>query len=1268
MEKKCIYSLICIIIKVCLILLVFIYFIYDDFYPIIFYKNKKGEKTNIFTRFAEMYDNLTIFRAKYNKNGSEYRFFKNGDQYYGNFSRGEYIHGFYLKNGGVGDIEKKYPFQLFYFVIDDDDVNINPTEGSLYLLYYGYFLKDSYDKGIYVDIENNIIYKGKFEDNKAQGEGILYISTNCSINGIFKENKLNEIIECNCSTSLCLSKLYFELDIKTIQNKHDVDWGETLTKYGRPFSLDIFVPLLWILYIAFWNIITNYACKLILKYSLSKEIRNIKNIKLQAYIEGSAPLMSIKDSIEYDNKSQKTIYKIKSGNRKGTGFYLKLKIKEINFEKFFFFTNFHVLNKERLNFEYEIINKDNKKNKFKKNNNTHIFESEQLDYFCIEVDENENNDFLTLDESLSNKNYLNSPILISGFQKGELNLTRGEGRITEINNIFFYYNVSTEEGQSGSPISNQDSSIIGIHRGYDPEMNKNIGLSFKIILENIKKEYIQLVIKNQPIFNNTIGYFCKLKSINCSFLIIKYRTYINDILPYKDGFQYKTLNNEIKTIKTNKNIKTRFELASEKLNFALLDILDEDNINYFFNLNADEQINSILKLIDSINSKNEKNKLDNSTYENIIKINNSNNEKDDFYKSIKKNINNFYQEFVGVKEYQKEKKNMIKCYEKVQNKLDDFMYQIIQYYYSYKLNKPKKCWEKNNILKLILNIIYIIIGIILILIYFKKNDFIYLNEKIINIYNNIIEEKKYAKYEIKNNTNYVDNYITLHIKKGIFNKIKLDNDTRKIIKFIYIEKGSQIIGNCSKLFAFFENCEKIETENLDTSKVKSMSYIFYENKNLKTLNLSNFDTSHTENMEFMFGECNNLESIDLTNFNTSNVKNMTGMLYNCFKLKELNISSFDTKKVKSINNIFYGCREIRKLNLSNFNTSNVENMEYMFGQCKNLKYLDLSNFNTSKVERMGYMFFSCKSLKRLNISNFDTSNVRIMIGMFTKCISLMEIDLSNFNTSKVESMSIMFAKCESLISLNLSNFVTSNVEYMSGMFKGCKSLNELNLLNFNTSKVETMDNMFKDCESLISLNLSNFVTSNVEYMSGMFNGCKSLTELNLLNFNTSNVDNMNYMFEQCINLEDIKLKFNTEKVKYMNLMFGSCENLKYLNIQSFDTSNVIEMSRMFENMTSLVSLNLSNFITNNVKDFQRLFYNCKSLKKLDLSNFIISPHAKYEDFFKNVKQNIYIKTNKNNEYILNKLLEAGKKGIFEKINDILIDFNNLFDERKKKKF
>ncbi|MDD6737536.1 MAG: BspA family leucine-rich repeat surface protein [Prevotella sp.] len=153
--------------------------------------------------------------------------------------------------------------------------------------------------------------------------------------------------------------------------------------------------------------------------------------------------------------------------------------------------------------------------------------------------------------------------------------------------------------------------------------------------------------------------------------------------------------------------------------------------------------------------------------------------------------------------------------------------------------------------------------------------------------------------------------------------------------------------------------------------------------------IQNLNTSIVTDMAYMFDDCKNLKSLDLSSFNTNNVSDMSRMFYNCSSLTTLDLSNFNTNNVSNMSSMFYYCSSLTTLNLNSFNTNNVSDMSSMFRSCLKLTTLDLSNFNTEKVTTMDYMFCFCPILKTIYVSDkFTTNNVSSSMEMFYDCSQL----------------------------------------------------------------------------------------------------------------------------------------------------------------------------------------------------------------------------------------------------------------------------------------
>ena len=408
-----------------------------------------------------------------------------------------------------------------------------------------------------------------------------------------------------------------------------------------------------------------------------------------------------------------------------------------------------------------------------------------------------------------------------------------------------------------------------------------------------------------------------------------------------------------------------------------------------------------------------------------------------------------------------------------------------------------------------------------------------------------------------------------------------------------------------------------------------------------------------------FNGCSNLTSIEgIENLNTSSVTDMSFMFAFCSELTSLDLSYFDTSKVTAMVGMFDYCEKLTTIYVSNnFQTNQVQYSVNMFANCTSLEgiipcdgqfnidktYADFTNGYFLAVPYVQIyelrMYFKCDgnvkpdgayslnegtqtpgwSDKASEISyvEFDESFKNIRPTSCYKWFSgfsyLKALDLSYLNTSKVTNMSEMFKDCSRLNKINVSDkFTTDNVQSSNDMFAGCTSLEGI----ITCDGINNIDKTYA--------NFTNGYLSAVPYatlsdgvLTFKCDGAKLGWALRdgLQGWNSANPNSITKvvfdesfknarptscldLFFECHNLNTIEgfENFNTSKVTNMREMFKHCHGLKSLDLTNFDTSKVTDMGLMFYDCPGLTTIYVSDkFTTDNVQKSEEMFSGCTSL-------------------------------------------------------------------------
>ena len=418
-----------------------------------------------------------------------------------------------------------------------------------------------------------------------------------------------------------------------------------------------------------------------------------------------------------------------------------------------------------------------------------------------------------------------------------------------------------------------------------------------------------------------------------------------------------------------------------------------------------------------------------------------------------------------------------------------------------------------------------------------------------------------------------------------------------------------------RLFQEMTALTKVDTSNLNTSRVELMNHLFYKCKALAEVDVSGFDTSKVTTMKSMFNNCASLPGVDVSKWDTSKVTDMSYM-FRYLTMEELDLSGLDLDSVTDLSYMISFSSKLKKVNATGWNTKNVTSTMGMFMDCFALAELTGSGDwylpnNTSTY----YMFQNCKALKTLDVTNWDCSKVTDMMGTFYYCTGLKEIKgIGNWDTGSATTMAALFHDCTSLESVDVSNFNTENVIEMSWLFRNCRSLKEVDVANWDVSKVQGFNCTFSGAGhntgemQFTYLPVENWDVSSAVNMECMFYGCGNLTSLDLSKWRPGKVTNFRHTFADCFKLESIDFTgWTTESAVSFDGMFNDCYSLKELDLSDLDTGNCTNFAQFFEGCGSLKTVKgMENWDVSKVDNFNEMFNaNGKNmqLEYVDLSSF-----------------------------------------------------------------
>lgn len=140
------------------------------------------------------------------------------------------------------------------------------------------------------------------------------------------------------------------------------------------------------------------------------------------------------------------------------------------------------------------------------------------------------------------------------------------------------------------------------------------------------------------------------------------------------------------------------------------------------------------------------------------------------------------------------------------------------------------------------------------------------------------------------------------LKHYIVEAFRINKNT-KLQKYNYFPKTTNELKDLVKKLVH-ERGWKADLNDIDTSEITDMDYLFQDIFPLFNGNISKWDVSNVITMRCMFEQCHRFEGKGLNNWDISNCEKFNSMFSHCDSLKIDNIEEWGNK-IKSSANIKY---------------------------------------------------------------------------------------------------------------------------------------------------------------------------------------------------------------------------------------------------------------------------------------------------------------------------------------------------------------------------
>ena len=378
----------------------------------------------------------------------------------------------------------------------------------------------------------------------------------------------------------------------------------------------------------------------------------------------------------------------------------------------------------------------------------------------------------------------------------------------------------------------------------------------------------------------------------------------------------------------------------------------------------------------------------------------------------------------------------------------------------------------------------------------------------------------------------------------------------------------------------------------------------------------------------------------LDNLITSNVTDMSYMFANCPKLVSLDLSSFDTSKVTFFSSMFYADTNLSSINLSNFTITDDAILDGLFDSCANIAKLTLGKGVKFPLDGEQPEDLLKQSGTWVNMGEDDGSltkgtNQWSSADLITKYKGDRDHDTYVRYTGGIVTVHRQDEEGKQLVDQNGKEIPD---EKLFGNISDSVSVDtSKEFAGYTFTENQNSDiTAFKSDPQTITLVYSKSKTDNTsdntwEGVPYTFNnGVLSLGEKGK-NYKIENSGNKEKSYAldtrdisicqtiKGINIDEIKeidLNANIAIIGSANGLFKNLKNLATIKgLSNLDTSQVTNMEQMFSNCLKLTALDLSSLNTDNVTSYSSMFSGDITLTSVDLSGFKVAANAQMTDMF-----------------------------------------------------